>query len=66
MYRTNDPNCLHWFLAIARAGGIAMPLNPMLSLPEVRRILENSGIEILVTDRAVFERTIHAREALPG
>jgi acyl-CoA synthetase (AMP-forming)/AMP-acid ligase II len=65
VYRTNDRNCFHWFLAIARAGGIAMPLNPMLSQPEVRRILENSGIEILVTDRAVFERTIHTRESLP-
>ena len=65
VYRTNDRNCFHWFLAIVRAGGIAMPLNPMLSLPEVRRILESSGIEILVTDKAVFERTIHTREALP-
>jgi acyl-CoA synthetase (AMP-forming)/AMP-acid ligase II len=64
VYRTNDRNCFHWFLAIVRAGGIAMPLNPMLSLPEVRRILESSGIEILVTDRAVFERTIHSCEAL--
>jgi acyl-CoA synthetase (AMP-forming)/AMP-acid ligase II len=64
VYRTNDRNCFHWFLAIVRAGGIAMPLNPMLSLPEVRRILEDSGIGILVTDRAVFERTIHTRDAL--
>jgi acyl-CoA synthetase (AMP-forming)/AMP-acid ligase II len=64
VYRTNDRNCFHWFLAIVRAGGIAMPLNPMLSLPEVSRILNNSGIEIVVTDRAVFERTIHTREAL--
>ncbi len=64
VYRTNDRACFHWFLAIVRAGGVAMPLNPMLSLPEVRRILENSGIEIVVTDRAVFERTIQARETL--
>jgi acyl-CoA synthetase (AMP-forming)/AMP-acid ligase II len=64
VYRTNDRNCFHWFLAIVRAGGIAMPLNPMLSLPEVRRIIEKSGIDILVTDRAVFERTIHTQESL--
>jgi acyl-CoA synthetase (AMP-forming)/AMP-acid ligase II len=64
VYRTNDRNCFHWFLAIVRAGGIAMPLNPMLSLPEVRRILEKSEIDILVTDRAVFERTIHTQESL--
>src|ERR1700722_11383146 len=28
IYRTNDRHCLHWFLAIIRAGGVAVPLNP--------------------------------------
>jgi acyl-CoA synthetase (AMP-forming)/AMP-acid ligase II len=64
IYRTNDVRCFHWFLAIIRAGGIAVPLNPMLSLAEVRRILANSGTEILVTDKAVFERNIKERAAL--
>lgn len=63
-YRTNDRQCFRWFLAIIRAGGIAVPLNPLLSLSEVRRILEKTGIEILVTDRAVFERAIKDRTAL--
>jgi long-chain acyl-CoA synthetase len=65
IYRTNDRRCLHWFLAIIRAGGIAVPLNPMLSLTEVRRILETSGTDILVTDKSVYERTIGDRNALP-
>lgn len=65
IYRTNDRRCFHWFLAIVRAGGIAVPLNPLLSRAEVKRILEESGTEILVTDKAVFERTIGNREALP-
>jgi acyl-CoA synthetase (AMP-forming)/AMP-acid ligase II len=64
VYRTNDRRCFHWFLAIIRAGGIAVPLNPQLSLAEVRRILADSGTEILVTDKAVFERTIGDRQAL--
>ena len=64
IYRTNNRFCLHWFLAVIRAGGIAVPLNPMLSLPEVQRILAESGTQILVTDKAVFERTIHDRSAL--
>ncbi len=64
IYRTNDRLCLHWFLAVIRAGGIAVPLNPMLTAAEVRRILSNSGTRILVTDKAVFERNIHEREAL--
>lgn len=65
IYRTNGRACFHWFLAILRAGGVAVPLNPQLSLAEVQRILAESGTEILVTDRAVFERTIQSREALP-
>lgn len=64
VYRTNDPLCFRWFLAIIRAGGIAVPLNPQLSLAEVRTILARSGTRILVTDRAVFESTIGQRDAL--
>src|SRR5664280_207715 len=64
IYRSNDRNCFHWFLAIIRAGGIAVPLNPQLSLAEVRRILADSGTEILITDRTVFERHIGNRQSL--
>jgi long-chain acyl-CoA synthetase len=64
IYRSNDRKCFRWFLAIIRAGGIAVPLNPQLSLAEVRRILAESGTEILVTDKAIFERNIQHRDAL--
>ena len=64
IYRSNNRECFHWFLAIIRAGGIAVPLNPQLSLAEVRRILAGSGTEILVTDKAVFDRSIGDRRSL--
>jgi len=64
IYRTNDPRCFRLFLAIIRAGGIAVPLNPQLTLPEVSRILLNSGTRILITDKATFERTIQHPSAL--
>jgi long-chain acyl-CoA synthetase len=64
IYRTNDVQCFHWFLGIVRAGGIAVPLNPQLTVAEVRRILASSGTQILVTDRAVFERNIRDVQAL--
>ena len=64
IYRSNDRNCFHWFLAVVRAGGVAVPLNPQLSLHEVRRILDDSGTEVLITDKAVFERHIGDRNAL--
>ncbi len=65
IYRTNTRECFHWFLAIIRAGGIAAPLNPQLSLPEVCHILTESGIDILITDEAAFQRTIMDRGSLP-
>jgi long-chain acyl-CoA synthetase len=64
IYRTNSVQCFHWFLAIVRAGGIAVPLNPMLTVAEVRRILTTSGTNIVITDTAVFERNIVDRFAL--
>ena len=64
IYRSNTRECFHWFLAIIRAGGIAVPLNPQLSLTEVQRILADSGTEILVTDKPVFEKNIGERQAL--
>ena len=64
IYRSNNTRCFRWFLAVIRAGGVAVPLNPLLSLAEVRRILSNSGIRILVTDKAVFQRNIGRRDAL--
>lgn len=64
VYRANDPACFRWFLAIIRAGCVAVPLNPQLSLAEVKAILARSGVRILVTDRATFESTIGSRGAL--
>ena len=65
IYRTNTRRCLHWFLAIIRAGGIAVPLNPQLSRTELQRILRESGTEILITDQTTFNRTIQTRANLP-
>src|SRR3974390_715400 len=58
IYPPNARLFFRLFLAIIRAGGIAVPLNPMLSLNEVRRILSTSGTQILITDKAVFDRNI--------
>jgi acyl-CoA synthetase (AMP-forming)/AMP-acid ligase II len=63
--KTNDVRCFRWFLAVIRAGGIAVPLNPLLSLAELETILAQCRASVLVTDQAVFESTIRARQALP-
>ncbi|MGO8934025.1 MAG: class I adenylate-forming enzyme family protein [Terracidiphilus sp.] len=64
IYCANDRNCFHWFLGIIRAGGVAVPLNPQLSLSEVRRILGDSGTQVLVVDKGAFDRTIVDRGEL--
>ncbi|HEY9126612.1 MAG TPA: class I adenylate-forming enzyme family protein [Acidobacteriaceae bacterium] len=66
IYRTNDHRCFRWLLAIIRAGGIAVPLNPQLSLAEVGRILRESGATMLVTDSKLFHAKIHTRGSLPA
>jgi acyl-CoA synthetase (AMP-forming)/AMP-acid ligase II len=65
IFKTNDVECFRWFLAVIRAGGIAVPLNPMLTLPELQSIASRCEISTLITDRPIFERTILARQALP-
>jgi long-chain acyl-CoA synthetase len=65
IWRTNDPRCFRWFLAVIRAGGVAVPLNPVLALAEVKTIIARCGVSILVTDAELFEASIRSREALP-
>lgn len=65
IYKTNDYRFFRWFLAAIRAGGIAVPLNGLLTLAELQRILEHCGARVLVTDTAAFHGTIRSKDALP-
>jgi long-chain acyl-CoA synthetase len=65
IFKTNDLRCFRWFLAVVRAGGVAVPLNPLLTLAEVRVIVARCEVSIMVTDRAVFESAIRSLDALP-
>lgn len=65
IFRSNDVRSFRWFLAAIRAGGIAVPLNPLLTLAELREIVPRSGASIMITDHAAFSRTVVSREALP-
>jgi acyl-CoA synthetase (AMP-forming)/AMP-acid ligase II len=66
IYKTNDQRCFRWFLATIRAGGVAVPLNPLLRLPELQSIVARCEAGTVVTDQALFEGVIGSREALPG
>jgi acyl-coenzyme A synthetase/AMP-(fatty) acid ligase len=65
IYKTNDPGCFRWFMAVIRAGGIAVPLNPLLSPVEVRAIVGHCGTRIMITDRGLVDRNALDTETLP-
>jgi acyl-CoA synthetase (AMP-forming)/AMP-acid ligase II len=65
IFRTNDVQCFHWFLAILRAGGIAVPLNPLLTLAEAQNICSRCAVSVAITDRTVFDGTIGSKNLLP-
>lgn len=65
IFKTNDPYCFRWFMAVIRAGGIAVPLNPLLSPPEVHSIVTHCTARILITDRVHHEKILHSGLNLP-
>ena len=64
IYKTNDVHYFRWFLAVVRAGGIAVPINPLLTLPELRSIVSRCDVSTIVTDHVTFERTIGSCDSL--
>ncbi|HEY4928274.1 MAG TPA: AMP-binding protein [Acidimicrobiales bacterium] len=68
------PNALRWMIAYAaihRAGGVAVPLNPQLTRPEVERMLDHCGavvalVEESLADRYQGTRTVVATVPGPG
>jgi len=63
--KTNDARYCRWLLATIRAGGVAVPLNPLLTLAEVREIVARIGVTTMVTDGSVFRSTFGSCDALP-
>ncbi len=49
-----------------KIGAVPVPLNFMLKADEIRYLVEDCGCKVLVTDRAVYEGNIGARERVPS
>jgi long-chain acyl-CoA synthetase len=45
----NSPTYVISYFAVAMAGGTVVNLNPLYAAPEIRRLAEDSGIEVLIT-----------------
>jgi acyl-CoA synthetase (AMP-forming)/AMP-acid ligase II len=59
-------NALRWMItyaAVHRAGGVAVPLNPQLTEPEVTRMLGHCGAAAAVVEESLLPR--HANAATP-
>lgn len=65
IFKTNDPRCFRWLMAVIRAGGVAVPLNPLLTLSEVQSIIDHCGVRILITDSRTFTSSIRSVRNLP-
>ncbi|WP_320065551.1 type I polyketide synthase [Micromonospora sp. RTGN7] len=52
----NTVSAVESYLAIVRAGGVGVPLNPASVLPELDYLLSDSGATVVITDAAQAER----------
>jgi acyl-CoA synthetase (AMP-forming)/AMP-acid ligase II len=60
---TLTPNSIHCpvaFHAIGRAGGIVSPINPLLTAPEVNKLLVESGARFLIAGPGCIEKAVEA------
>jgi len=62
---SNGIDFLLTFLAVVRAGGIALPVNPVLKRQEVRTLIELSEATTLIGDTTTLRRTVGASATLP-
>ena len=61
---SNGVDFLISVLAVVRAGGVAVPVNPILKPEEVRTLIELASASTVIGDRATYKRSIGARSKL--
>lgn len=63
---SNGVDFLLTFLAVVRAGGVAVPINPILKSEEVRTLVELADATTVIGDPTTFKRTIGAHSKYKG
>jgi acyl-CoA synthetase (AMP-forming)/AMP-acid ligase II len=63
---SNGVDFLLTFLAVVRAGGVAVPVNPILKSEEVRTLVELADATTVIGDPETFKRSIGARSKYKG
>lgn len=64
IYKSNDARYFRWFLAVIRAGGIAVPINPLLSFTEAQRIIVECTAIAIVTDSTLIAPHLNELKSL--
>lgn len=65
IFKQNSVDYVFLSLAVIRAGGIAVPVNPGMPLATLRRYIEHTGSNILCCDRRTFRERIGEQTRLP-
>jgi len=63
---SNGVDFLLTFLAVVRAGGVAVPVNPILKSAEVRTLASLADATTLIGDPGTFKRSVGARSDYAG
>lgn len=58
---SNGPDFLFTMLAVVRAGGVAVPVNPILKREEIRTLIELSEATTLIGDPKTLQRSVGSR-----
>jgi acyl-coenzyme A synthetase/AMP-(fatty) acid ligase len=66
IFKTNGPDYFFLALAVIRAGGIAVPINPGMSIASLRHYLAHTGAAWVITDAEQFQRVPGDPALLPG
>ncbi len=66
LYKRNEADFLVILFAIMKIGAIAVPLNDLLKDQEVKKIVNDCGAELLITDHKVFKDNIKNKSNFPS
>jgi long-chain acyl-CoA synthetase len=65
LFLGNCPELVIAYFGVLRAGAVVVPVNPVLTVPEVRSIAEHVGLSLVVVDRSTNDVAATAVPAVP-
>ncbi len=66
IYLPEQPETVSSFFAISKAGGVFVPINPVLKAPQVSHILQDCDVQILITAKSRLQGLADVVENCPA